>query len=114
MSQTHKAGHTADQNALLNNGPGALSVKQVHVVTSPEVDKALWLWLQSMEKKGEQISGSMLMEKCHQFEELFDVPENQRLISEEWIPSFKNTFRIKEYQRHGEAGSVDLAAVAAE
>ena len=56
----------------------------------------------------------MLIAKRQKFEDHFNVPENERLRGESWVPSFCRTYKIKEYRRHGEAGSVDLAAVEAE
>jgi hypothetical protein len=53
----------------------------------------------------------MLRDKRPGFEGEFNVPENERLPGEGWVASF---CKIKEYQRHGEAGSVDMAEVEAE
>jgi len=39
--------------------PNALSGKRARVVTSPEVEKALVLWVRSMEGKGETVNGPM-------------------------------------------------------
>jgi hypothetical protein len=81
------------------------------VVTRPDVEKALFLWVRYMEQKGEQVNGPMLKEKRCRFEVLFNVPEDERLTGEGWIASFCRAYRIHEFHRHGEAGSVDLAAV---
>ena len=67
-----------------------------------------------MEEKGESINGPMLIAKLQKCEDCFNVPENERLRGESWVFSFCWTYKIKEYCRHGEAGSVDLAAVEAE
>ena len=56
----------------------------------------------------------MLIAKCQKFKDHFNVPENERLCGESWVSSFCQTYKIKEYHWHGEAGSVDLAAVEAE
>ncbi|KAG1760900.1 hypothetical protein EDD22DRAFT_780500, partial [Suillus occidentalis] len=40
--------------------PGALSSKQPHVVTCPNVKEALVEWITSMEQKGESYTGVML------------------------------------------------------
>ena len=67
-----------------------------------------------MEEKGESINGPMLIAKRQKFEDCFNVPDNERLHGESWIPSFCRAYKIKESCQHGEAGSVDLAAVEAE
>jgi hypothetical protein len=66
------------------------------------------------DSKGEIITGLMLQEKHARFEELLNVPDNQRLSGDGWVMSFCKTYKLKEQQRHGEAGSVDLQAVEAE
>ncbi|KAJ7861115.1 hypothetical protein B0H14DRAFT_3619970, partial [Mycena olivaceomarginata] len=64
----------------VNSNPNALSMKQERVVTRPDVERALVLWVEHMvEEKGETVTGDMLMEKRARFEEQFDVPEEQRL-----------------------------------
>ncbi|KIM60149.1 hypothetical protein SCLCIDRAFT_124876 [Scleroderma citrinum Foug A] len=56
----------------------------------------------------------MLQEKRARFEDEFDVPEKERLTGEGWLHLFCKTYKIQEHQWHGEAGSVDLAAVGVE
>ena len=41
-----------------------------------------------------------------------DVLENERLTGDGWVANFCSANKIKEFRRHGEAGSVDLVAVA--
>jgi Tc5 transposase DNA-binding domain len=99
--------------ARINDSPTALSSKKPCTVTRPDVERALYLWVQHMENKGEVITGPMLLEKCKRFEEEFGVPEKERLTGG-WLHSFCKTYKIREHRRHGEAGSVDLVAVEAE
>ncbi|KIY48774.1 DDE-domain-containing protein [Fistulina hepatica ATCC 64428] len=95
--------------------PTALSMKRERVVTRPDVERALVLWVQHMENdRLETVTGQMLAQKRRHFEDLFEVPENERLVGEGWIGSFKKTYNLKERRRHGEAASVDLEAVEAE
>ncbi|KIK76075.1 hypothetical protein PAXRUDRAFT_170974 [Paxillus rubicundulus Ve08.2h10] len=47
----------------VNDNPNALSSKQPQIVTHPDVERALFLWVKHMEGKGEQVSGPMLKEK---------------------------------------------------
>jgi hypothetical protein len=91
--------------------PGALSSKRPHVVTRPDVEEALVEWITSMEQKGESYTGAMLREKWQKLEEKFGVLEAEQLIGDGWIAPFCKAYNIKEYRRHGEAGSVDIEAV---
>ncbi|KAJ6479841.1 hypothetical protein C8R45DRAFT_761573, partial [Mycena sanguinolenta] len=59
--------------------PNFLSMKRARVVTSPEVDRALGLWVQDMERKRKTVTGPVLIEKRKRFEEALNIPEDQRL-----------------------------------
>ena len=117
--------------ARVESNPIALSSKRPRVVTRPDVERALILWLRSMEEKRETVNGPMLVEKRKRFEKEFNVPTEECLLGDGWVASFcrtcvlcfgslllcsepRRSYKIKEYRRHGEAGSVDLAAVEAE
>lgn len=91
--------------------PNALSSKHARIVTRPDVERALILWVKHMEEKGETVNGPMLKAKRSKFEEQFDVPELERLPGDGWILPFCKAYGLKEHRRHGEAGSVDLQAV---
>jgi hypothetical protein len=67
-----------------------------------------------MEDKGEAVSGPMLQEKCIRFENAFDVPEAECLTGDGWLLPFYAAYKIKQHHNHGEAGSVDPAAVEVE
>jgi len=67
-----------------------------------------------MEEKGKTVNGPMLISKHAQFEAAHDVPEAEKLTSDRWLKSFTKACNIKKFRRHGEAGSVDFAAVTAE
>ena len=94
--------------------PNALSSKRPHIVTRPDVERALYLWVKHMEEKGETVNGPMLVAKHVKFENSFDVLDRERLRGESWVTPFCRTYKLKEHRRHGEAGSVNLAAVEAE
>lgn len=72
----------------VHSNPNALSSRRPRVVTRPDVEKALVLWFQGMEKKGETITGPMLQTKCQMFEEMLRVPMEERLSGEGWIAPF--------------------------
>ena len=111
---SRKLRNRPQMEARVNSNPIALSSKRPRMVTRPDVERALYLWVQHMENKGEALTGPMLREKRARFEEEFKVPEEERLKGEGWLHSFCKTYKIREYRRHGEAGSVDLVAVEAE
>ena len=77
-----------EMEARVHSIPNALSSKRPRVVTRPDVDEALWLWVQEMEKKGEIVNGRMLMAKREAFEERMDVPGDERLPGTGWIQPF--------------------------
>jgi hypothetical protein len=72
----------------VHSNPNALSSKRPRVVTRPDVERALVLWFQGMEKKGETITGPMLQTKRQMFEEKLRVPDEQRMSGDGWIASF--------------------------
>ena len=98
----------------VNEFPNALSSKRPRIVTHPDVDRALFLWVKHMEEKRETVNGPMLVAKRAKFEEQFNVPDAERLKGDRWLDSFKRAYGLREYHRHGEAASVDLVAVEAE
>jgi hypothetical protein len=46
-----------DMEACVESHPNAMSSKRPRIVTSPDVDRALWLWVQQMNQKGEVVNG---------------------------------------------------------
>lgn len=62
-------------NSYLN----ALSTKQPQIITCPDVEKALALWVQDMEEWEESVTGPMLKSKHAKFENEFDMPEQECL-----------------------------------
>jgi hypothetical protein len=88
LSQKLKLQVRAELEARVSETPTALSSKRPHIVTRPDVEKALFLWVKHMEEKGESVNGPMLIAKCQKFEDCFNVPENERLFGESWVSSF--------------------------
>ncbi|KIK80225.1 hypothetical protein PAXRUDRAFT_15907 [Paxillus rubicundulus Ve08.2h10] len=80
-------------------------------MTSPAVDHALFLWVKHMEEKVKHVTGAMLIAKQAKYEEKFNIPDDEHLEGDGWLLSFKHAYGIKEFRRHGKAGSVDLSAV---
>lgn len=75
----------------VDSNPSALSSKRPRIVTRPDVERALVIWLRSMEEKQETVNGKMLAEKWKCFEEKFSVLENEWLEGESWVQSFCKT-----------------------
>jgi hypothetical protein len=75
--------------ALVAEDPNALSMKRAHVVTCPEVDAVLSIWVRDMEQKKRAVTGAMLIVKRRQFEEALKIPEERRLTGNGWLESFK-------------------------
>jgi hypothetical protein len=111
---SRKLRERSELEARVNTHPNALSGRRLRAVVRPDVERALVKWFHHMEKKGESVTGPMLKEKQLRFEEAFDVPDHERLSGDSWVQRFCTAYKIREHRRHGEAGSVDLDAVAAE
>jgi hypothetical protein len=83
-----KLQHRSEMEARVTSNPNALSRKRPRIVTRPDVDRALWLWVQHMEHKREVVNSGMLIAKRAVFEEALDVPEDERLTGPGWVQSF--------------------------
>ncbi|KAF8227376.1 hypothetical protein L208DRAFT_1101393, partial [Tricholoma matsutake] len=66
----------------ITSHPNALSSKHPCVVTRPDVERALILWMKHMEEKGETVNGPMLKVKRLKFEEHFNVPEAECILGD--------------------------------
>ena len=89
-----KKGQQQDQ-AKLASTPTSLLSKRIHIVTRPDVEQALWLWVEHMESKHETVSQPMLIEKWAPFEDMLNVPEPQRLWSGGWCQIFLRTWAVR-------------------
>lgn len=88
---SRKISERAKLESRVNSNPTALFSKRPRVVTRPDVEWALVIWLRSMEEKREAVTGAMLAEKRRRFEKEFDVPEKECLSGESWVQSFCKT-----------------------
>ena len=85
---SRKLQHHSELEARVHSNPNALSSKQPRIITRPDVDCALWLWVGHMEQKRELVNGGMLVAKRAVYEEAFCVPEDERLPRPGWVQSF--------------------------
>lgn len=106
-----KKGRAADQ-AKAAATPTALSSKRLRIVTRPDVEKALWLWVKHMESKRETVSGPMLEAKRAKFEKEMDVPEAERMKSAGWIPKFCKAYVTSSFDSCLRAGTDTSSCIA--
>ncbi|KAJ6549491.1 hypothetical protein B0H10DRAFT_1850863 [Mycena sp. CBHHK59/15] len=78
--------------ACISSNPSALSSKHECVVTRPDVKRGLVPWVSQIERKGETVTGDMLIEKCSWLEKEFGVPEEERLTGHGWLVLFLKTW----------------------
>ncbi|KAH8995897.1 hypothetical protein EDB86DRAFT_2765722, partial [Lactarius hatsudake] len=69
----------AELEACKEANPNALSSKRPRVVTRPDIERALVLWITHMQENKETVTGPMLWVKRKRFEEMLNVPENEWL-----------------------------------
>ncbi|KAF5313799.1 hypothetical protein D9758_019031 [Tetrapyrgos nigripes] len=111
LSKKLKSDAKAELRERAQSHPDALSGKRARIVTRPDVERCLVIWVESMENRGETVTGPMLSEKRRRIEEMLKVPDEERLKGSGWLTSFKKAYHMHERRHHGEAGSVDLSAV---
>ena len=80
-------GRAADQEQLLAT-PTSLTGKKIPIVTRPDVEAALVLWVKHMDQKKEHATGPMFMAKRAALEKAMNVPEEERLHSNGWVQKF--------------------------
>ncbi|KAJ7314201.1 hypothetical protein DFH08DRAFT_641180, partial [Mycena albidolilacea] len=69
----------AELEARAKSNPLGLSSKRERVVTRPDVERGLVMWVAQIEGKNEMVTGDMLIEKHRRLEDAFGVPEEERL-----------------------------------
>jgi hypothetical protein len=78
----------ADIESAVKANPAALSARRQCVVVSPEVERALALWVEDMSANGNVVNGTVLIAKRKALEDKFKVPPEKRLTDRGWLPSF--------------------------
>jgi len=88
------------------------SSKRAKQMEHPEVNEMLELWVAKAMAENVHVNGEILRQKWTRFSDLVGVPGDERLnLSEGWLTAFKKRCGLKEFKRHGEAGSSDPADV---
>ena len=72
-----------------------------------DIDQALAIWMEQALDARLDLSGDILKEKAMTFAELLN--KNDFKASEGWFSGFKERHNIKEYVKHGEAGSAPIS-----
>ena len=86
--------------------------KRAKQVEHPEVDEMLELWVAKAMRDRVPLSGEIIRQKWVRFADLVGIPQDEQLgLSDGWLASFKKRCGLKEFKRHGEAGSVDPVEV---
>lgn len=86
--------------------------KRAKQTEHPEVNEMLELWVARAMAHGVHVNGDILRQKWIQFADLACVPDDGRLtLSEGWLTAFKKRCGLKEFKKHGEAGSASAEDV---
>lgn len=87
-------------------------MKRMKQTEHPGVNEMLELWVTKAMADGIHINGEALRHKWTQFADMDGVPNDERLnLSEGWLTAFKKRCGLKEFKRHGEAGSASAEDV---
>ena len=89
LTLSQKLKKQEDLEAYATSFPNAVLTRHEHIVTHPDVDWALYLWVKSMEAKSKVVTGSMLCTKSRFFEQELRVPEEVWLQGAGWLASYK-------------------------
>jgi hypothetical protein len=75
----------------------------------------LELWVSKAMAENLLITGEVLHQKWSKFADLAGVPKDEHLIlSDGWLSRFKTRNGLKQFKRHGEAGSADPEVIRTE
>jgi hypothetical protein len=86
----------------------ASRLKRAKQTENPEVNEMLELWVTKAMSDGIHLNGEVLRQKWKCFADLAGVPDDERLtLSEGWLSAFKRRCGLKEFKRHGKAGSAN-------
>ena len=83
---SHKLQQCPEMEACVDLNANALSSKRPCIVTNPDVERALQVWVQQMERKGEFVNSGMLIVNKDEM----GVPEDERLHGNGWVQKFCN------------------------
>jgi hypothetical protein len=94
---------------------GGHKAKQARQTQHPEVTEMMELWVSKAMENNLLLTGEVLRQKWTKFADLAGVPDDERLsLSEGWLARFKVRNGLKQFKRHGDAGSADPETVKTE
>ncbi|KAK0481294.1 hypothetical protein IW261DRAFT_1334166 [Armillaria novae-zelandiae] len=97
------------------HGAHAHRMKHARQTQHPEISDMMDLWVAKAMADGILLTGEVLWQKWRVFADLKGIPEDERLeLSDGWLAWFKVWNGLKNFKRHGEAGSADPQNVEAE
>ncbi|KDN46325.1 hypothetical protein RSAG8_04269, partial [Rhizoctonia solani AG-8 WAC10335] len=81
-------------------------------VTHPNVEKALWVWVQDAERRRVHLTGDLIKAKGRRLSiEMGIRPHEMIDFSDGWLTRFKRRWGIKERVFHGEAASAPIELI---
>jgi hypothetical protein len=86
--------------------------KRVRESKYPDMEQMVFVWYTHVITKGLTISDDTLIEKAKEFGAMLGIDDGVHFsYSKGWLEKFKIRFKIKQYQIHGESGSVSKELV---
>lgn len=93
----------------------AETVRRAQQFEHPKFEEMMELWVARAMRDGIAISGELIRQKAHKCFDALKIPMGERLaLSDGWLAAFKKRTGLKQFKRHGEAGSVNPADVASD
>lgn len=75
----------------------------------PDVEQALWEWIQDAETRNLRLTGVLIREKAQRIAVELGIPPDQGItFSDGWLTRFKQRYGLKQYIFHGEAASAPI------
>jgi hypothetical protein len=78
----------------------------------PELEQCLYLWFIDKIKNGISINDSILTKQAKIFGPSLAISDLEFSYSSGWLEKFKSRYNIRNYEKQGEADSVDMSLVA--
>lgn len=81
-------------------------------VSLPQVEKALWVWIEDAERRKFLVTGELIKAKAHRIAVDMGVPPHEMIeFSDGWLTRFKGRYGLKERVFHGEAASAPIELI---
>jgi hypothetical protein len=107
-------------SAILSNQEKYLTLESVRTPKTkrlrpgeyPELEQCLYLWFIDKIKNGISINDSILTKQANIFGPSLAISDLEFSYSSGWLEKFKSRYNIRNYEKQGEADSVDMSVVA--